>query len=660
MQNNAQDLDSPSLASLRESFDAQGGASQTLLGTTSTPLQYTPVQASSAIVNTRSLGQPTSAGGGAGSGRGASPAPSHFTCLWAVRPNSPCLQAFTDPDEFYAHIAELHVGRKSMGNLTLNCLWMGCGHGDRPFSKRDHIVSHCRAHVPFKANVCVDCNAQFKWPQDLKKHCLKQNHTFVDPSVRSDRPGPSTLVVDQETGTPMMREGPRLTGGTRRLGRGRGGGVAQYVGTSRNNSAAVSEAGTARDSVDGLLALGGKQQGGEMGYRQPTVMQQQQYSNQGLPYSQQQPFTTHQSQQEFQQRQFDQFQQQQQFDLDQMRQQQIQNQQQQMFSRSYPTYPGTGGPNIQLDVPTPPTAPFIPQSPAFVNVQRQTLTLQHLLNSNPNTPMPNQPMANYHPSPSFLNPNTAFKVPGGMGSFTPGPPPAMQTPQFAYSGEVGVGRTQSLDMVQQQHPLLVPSPNFNHGSFAAGGRSPLVHATGGRKPHPYRVSTGGGVNNGMFSPVPPAFSGMEAGLAGASPFGKRSEGVLLGRQMQERNFLRQQSLQQQQQGVVAPQTPQQFLEGFGITSVAGQGAGGGGGGVMAGFASPMIGGGFGMRDVEADILADVDGLLAGGILGEEVVSTPTVVNGAGFGEGLLSQAYGMIGGDFAGGEFGKAGVDDLF
>ncbi|KAI9329442.1 hypothetical protein BDR26DRAFT_796674, partial [Obelidium mucronatum] len=68
------------------------------------------------------------------------------------------------------HLAEEHVGRKSHGNLTLHCAWMGCGHGDRAFTKRDHIVSHCRAHVPFKANVCGDCKAQFKWPQDLKKH----------------------------------------------------------------------------------------------------------------------------------------------------------------------------------------------------------------------------------------------------------------------------------------------------------------------------------------------------------------------------------------------------------------------------------------------------------------------------------------------------------
>ncbi|ORY29277.1 hypothetical protein BCR33DRAFT_666686, partial [Rhizoclosmatium globosum] len=79
------------------------------------------------------------------------------------------------------HLAEAHVGRKSHGNLTLRCLWMGCNHADRPFRffKRDHIVSHCRAHVPFKANVCSDCGAQFKWPQDLKKQCVRHALYYI-------------------------------------------------------------------------------------------------------------------------------------------------------------------------------------------------------------------------------------------------------------------------------------------------------------------------------------------------------------------------------------------------------------------------------------------------------------------------------------------------
>ncbi|KAJ3391707.1 hypothetical protein HDU84_005469 [Entophlyctis sp. JEL0112] len=55
------------------------------------------------------------------------------------------------------------------------------------------------------------------WPQDLKKHCLRQNHNFIDD--RSSQPGPQTLVVDAETGHQLIREGPRLTGGTRKPGR---------------------------------------------------------------------------------------------------------------------------------------------------------------------------------------------------------------------------------------------------------------------------------------------------------------------------------------------------------------------------------------------------------------------------------------------------------
>ncbi|KAJ3130590.1 hypothetical protein HK100_007913 [Physocladia obscura] len=158
-----------------------------------------------------------------------------FTCQWEISLDNICNDQFGDPDAFYSHLAENHVGRKSTGNLSLNCKWIGCSHADRPFSKRDHIVSHCRAHVPFKANICIDCNTPFKWPQgavfsktsistlilsvllDLKKHCLKHGHKLVEPLPKA--PGPSTVVTDLETGHQHLREGPRLTGGNRKPGR---------------------------------------------------------------------------------------------------------------------------------------------------------------------------------------------------------------------------------------------------------------------------------------------------------------------------------------------------------------------------------------------------------------------------------------------------------
>src|SRR5204863_2811398 len=37
-------------------------------------------------------------------------------------------------------------------------------------TKRDHITSHLRVHVPLKPHVCENCKKAFKRPQDLKKH----------------------------------------------------------------------------------------------------------------------------------------------------------------------------------------------------------------------------------------------------------------------------------------------------------------------------------------------------------------------------------------------------------------------------------------------------------------------------------------------------------
>ncbi|KAJ3013167.1 UNVERIFIED_CONTAM: hypothetical protein HDU68_000835 [Siphonaria sp. JEL0065] len=103
-------------------------------------------------------------------------------CFWKLDNQQPCQLAFTDPEAFRIHIVEEHVGRKSSSEfpLSLNCRWIGCSHAQKPFSKRDHIASHCRSHVTFKAYICPDCNVQFKWPHDLKKHCLTKEHTFPD------------------------------------------------------------------------------------------------------------------------------------------------------------------------------------------------------------------------------------------------------------------------------------------------------------------------------------------------------------------------------------------------------------------------------------------------------------------------------------------------
>ncbi|CAG8560231.1 9931_t:CDS:2 [Ambispora leptoticha] len=88
--------------------------------------------------------------------------PKELTCLW-----SQCLKVFDDPEILYHHLANDHVGRKSTGNLCLECHWDKC---EVVTSKRDHITSHLRVHVPLKPHTCETCKKSFKRPQDLKKH----------------------------------------------------------------------------------------------------------------------------------------------------------------------------------------------------------------------------------------------------------------------------------------------------------------------------------------------------------------------------------------------------------------------------------------------------------------------------------------------------------
>ena len=84
-------------------------------------------------------------------------------CQWG----SSCNLLFPDAETLYKHLCQDHVGRKSHKNLQLQCQWGNCKVAT---TKRDHITSHLRVHVPSKPFSCSNCHKKFKRSQDLKKH----------------------------------------------------------------------------------------------------------------------------------------------------------------------------------------------------------------------------------------------------------------------------------------------------------------------------------------------------------------------------------------------------------------------------------------------------------------------------------------------------------
>ncbi|KAJ3290451.1 hypothetical protein HDU79_003209 [Rhizoclosmatium sp. JEL0117] len=546
--------------------------------------------------------------------------PSNFVCLWAVKPGYPCMLNFTDPDVFYSHLAEAHVGRKSHGNLTLRCLWMGCNHADRPFSKRDHIVSHCRAHVPFKANVCSDCGAQFKC-------CTKQGHTYVDPATaQGNRPGPATLVQDKDTGHTLVREGPRLTGGVRKAGR-----RTLHVGhvTAPNIQQAASMQSTVLPSsrmqtspnmmnpaLEALLSLSQQSVHGQQhGYATPDgQFPQSSADQQQLELDRQQMILNQRQQQLDQQR----------------RQQQLQNQIQQLQQQS------SG-------------STFITQSPAFTNNPSIQNSHTNSLHSLLNTPLPPQPLSAYVPSPNFLSPNSLQQKP----QFKRPAPPSMSpadnvnsslTAAFNRAANRPQRSTSSHQLLQQPtrtpdinqsttraiHALLMPSPNFNTS-----------------RPHPYARPPVATSLLETASPIVPFPSfdeaGFVGGLAAGSPF-VRLQQDSIARQMHDRRV-------RMNSGGFMSQAPVQFLDRFGKH----QQVGGFSGSPSGGFGS--VGAGGGSDEVYAD-LAQFDGVIQS--LGGTGISMQGLsMQSLGDEQNLLSQAYGMINSG-SGNEFGRPDDGALF
>ena len=69
-------------------------------------------------------------------------------CLWQ-RPF--CNMTFSDDQALYDHVNQVHIGRKKTDNLCLSCHWKNC---NVVCSKRDHITSHIKVHIPVKPYKC--------------------------------------------------------------------------------------------------------------------------------------------------------------------------------------------------------------------------------------------------------------------------------------------------------------------------------------------------------------------------------------------------------------------------------------------------------------------------------------------------------------------------
>ncbi|KAI9329443.1 hypothetical protein BDR26DRAFT_724517 [Obelidium mucronatum] len=313
----------------------------------------------------------------------------------------------------------------------------------------------------------------------------------------------------------MVREGPRLTGGTRKPGRGRGISLVprasnaqqqqqqqqliqqlqrqlnQQQSPQRQNheEATISDPTISVDQSNesilaALLSLGKPQQTFKIQYQQsqhyqPQHSQSNSNTQQQLHFNQSQAGYSNQTLESDQKRAQEQHILKQQYDLNQQRQMQqlqksIPNQQSQHQQQELGLPPQS--PSFQTSTTT-------PINPSGGN--QQANSVQALLN----TPIPQATKGPMSASPAFFNMN-----PHSQAKFKKPAPPG--TPLHVHSMNASI-MSNSLNNTSSSkpkrngpiHSLLMQSPSFNHPSTGSsallGGKSPMIGHTLNNRMHPY-------------------------------------------------------------------------------------------------------------------------------------------------------------------------------
>ncbi|KAI8902144.1 hypothetical protein BC833DRAFT_574561 [Globomyces pollinis-pini] len=124
-----------------------------------------------------------------------------------------CQMVFETDEELYEHTLQAHIGRKKTDNLCLSCHWDNC---HVVCTKRDHITSHLKVHIPVKPFKCNKCPRTFKRGQDLTKHLkshdeLNEKKSSSNISVASSDGTYSPTIADGYLSDPCISDSITIT-----------------------------------------------------------------------------------------------------------------------------------------------------------------------------------------------------------------------------------------------------------------------------------------------------------------------------------------------------------------------------------------------------------------------------------------------------------------